>query len=77
MNKARRKRIDDVIRKLEELKDEVDSIRYDEQEAYDNLPEGIQMSDRGDEMQSAVDSLDYAYDGFDDIIDNLNEALEH
>ena len=38
MNKARRKAIEDAIAILEGAKDELESIRDDEQECYDNLP---------------------------------------
>lgn len=54
---------------LEELKDE-------EQECYDNLPDGIQDSERGEAMQEAVEYLESAYDNLQDAIDNISEVLE-
>ena len=51
MNKDRRNRIEKCISQLEDIKTELECIRDEEQEAYDNLPEGIQMSERGDTMQ--------------------------
>lgn len=48
---------------LEEIKDE-------EQEAYDNMPESLQESERGQAMYQAVENLESA-------IDSLSEALDH
>lgn len=76
MNKERRNRINKVIEQLETLKDEIADIGMEEEEAYDNLPEGIQESDRGEAMQEAVDNLEMAGDTFDDIIEYLNEAAQ-
>lgn len=76
MNKERRNRINKVIEQLEVLKDEIADIGMEEEEAYDNLPEGIQESDRGEAMQEAVDNLEMAGDTFDDIIEYLNEAAQ-
>lgn len=76
MNKERRTRIEKVIAQLETLKDEIADIGMEEDEAYNNLPEGIQDSDRGEAMQEAVENLEMAGDTFDDIIDYLNEAAQ-
>lgn len=53
MNNDRRKRIQDAIAILQYVLDE-------EQEAYDNMPESLQSSERGDNSQSAIDALDTA-----------------
>ena len=45
--------LDDIISRIEELKDE-------EQDALDNMPEGLQWSARGDKMQEAIGSMDNA-----------------
>lgn len=42
MNKARRKAIEEIIDQLGMLKEQVESISEEEQEAFDNLPESIQ-----------------------------------
>lgn len=39
MNKSRRKRIQDIKDKLLDLLAEIEEIKDEEQEAYDNLPE--------------------------------------
>lgn len=59
----------DLQTALEELKDA-------EQEAFDNLPESLQYSERGEAMQSYIENLEYAYDNLQDAIDNISEVLE-
>lgn len=66
MNAKRRNSIDSVINELiekfEEIKaeaiDQLSEIRDEEQEAYDNLPEALQDSERGENMQNCIDALE-------------------
>lgn len=53
MNAERRAKLDQIKEHLEALKDA-------EQEAYDNLPEGLQESEKGQTLQSNVDAFDTA-----------------
>ena len=82
MNKARRKRITSVIHTLENIidydlivsaKDELEDILWEEQDAYDNMPETLQYSIRGEESSDAIDSLQEAVDALEEAIDTLNE----
>ena len=76
MNKERRKQIDGMISKLENIKEHISYILDDEQNAFDNTPESIQYSERGYNMQEAIDNLDDAIGNIVDAIDNLYEAIE-
>lgn len=76
MNARRRKDINSVIEKLDELKSQIEDIMQEEQDALDNLPESLQYGERGERMQSAIDALEYATDSVQEVIDNLNEATE-
>lgn len=58
MNKERRKRLDDVISQLEEIQAEVASIAEEEREAFDNMPESLQCSERGEQVSENADDLD-------------------
>ena len=72
MNNERRKVINKMIAKLEEVQSELDSCRVLEIEAYDNMPEGLQKSERGDRMQENIDILYGVYESIDDLTDQLN-----
>lgn len=77
MNRARRKELERAVELLQQAQEIIGSVRDDEQEAYDNLPEGIQYSERGEQMSEYVDTLDNAADyDIEDIITNLNEIIE-
>ena len=77
MNKARRKRIEDVQSRLEELKQEIDGILAEEQEAYDNMPESLQEGERGEAMQEAIDALESAVSSCEEIDEYLTDAHDH
>ena len=82
MNKARRKRIVSVIKTLENItdynlvestKNEIEDILWEEEDAYDNMPENLQYSMRGEESSEAIDYLQEAVDKLDETVDILNE----
>lgn len=58
MNKARRKKLGEIIDQLENLREDLDAVASEEREAYDNLPESLQESDRGCAMEEAADELE-------------------
>lgn len=73
MNKSRRSRIDKLIERIDELMSDLDIIRQEEQDAYDNLPDSFQDSERGEIMYNAIDSLESAADSLEEVEDYLNE----
>ena len=75
MNKQRRNRLQKVIDQLEELKQEVSSICEEEQEAYDNMPEGLQDAERGQQIYENISNLEDREGDFDDLISNLEEVI--
>lgn len=77
MNATRRKQLAKLVEQLESIMSDIDTIREQEQEAYDNMPDSIQESERGDRMSEIIDSIQYAYDNVSDAVDNINEAIEN
>ena len=73
MNKQRRREIIEVIKRIEKI---VSSILSDEEEAFDNMPENLQNSERGDISQDAQDNLSWAVDSLEEAISYLEEASE-
>lgn len=76
MNNQRRKEIEAVLNELADLRSRVETLQNEEQDAFDNMPEGLQQSERGQASENAANALDYALSAFDDIDSSLNEALE-
>lgn len=76
MNNARRKEIDKLTAQIEEIKEAIEALRDEEQEAFDNMPESLQDGERGEKMQSAIDALEYAADDLQECLDHLSDASE-
>lgn len=76
MNKQRRKELNEIINKLSELRDDLASLTSEEEECYDNMPENLQYSEKGEIIEAAVESLNDALDSIDNAIDSINEAIE-
>ena len=76
MNKERRKRIDEVIDTLSEVQSIIRDVRGDEQDAFCNLPEGIQNGERGEQMIKCIETLEEQDSALDDIIIYLTDIAE-
>ena len=76
MNKERRRRLGNVYAALQAAKDELDWIREEEQDAYDNLPESLQVTERGFELQHNVENMETAGEALSEAIEALEEILE-
>lgn len=70
MNKDRRKRIEAQRDKLDEIRAELETIRDEEQDYYDNMPESIQSGTKGQAAEASVEVLD-------DAISSIQEAMDH
>ena len=73
MNKNRRNAISDIYGKLIDIQSDLECIRDEEQEAFDNLPESIQYSERGERMEEYISSLEEALDYVDYAVESLDE----
>lgn len=101
MNKDRRKQIDEAIKKIEgmteafgdlkakieEVKTDIETIRDEEQEYMDNMPESLQSSDKYYAAEAAISNLESALEplselesameaDFESIVTNLDAAKE-
>ena len=76
MNKDRRARIDELSVNLEDTRAEIEMLHDEEQEAFDNLPEGIQESERGELMDNAISSLEQAHSAIEEAMNALMVAAE-
>jgi len=96
MNKARRKAIDELYNRLatlqtelenlsnaDDMKDTAETIRDEEQEYFDNMPDSLQQGEKGQQASEAADNLTTAFDKLSEVADaittlrdDVNEALE-
>lgn len=74
MNKDRRKRIAEIIDTLNESLQRLEGVMEEEQDVYDNMPENLQGSQRYEDMEAAIDSLEEAKGSLEDAIASLEEV---
>lgn len=73
MNKQRRATIDKINSLFTDALEMLQEVIEEEQEAFDNLPEGIQESERGEKIQEYLEVLNDAYDYIEEQNENLYE----
>ena len=82
MNKQRRgkigklkARIQSTQIELKQLSSELSSILNEEQDAFDNMPEGLQSSYRGMCSEDAIDNMEEASEKLDEVIELLGDIV--
>ena len=76
MNKQRRNQLANIVSRPEGIREELETLIEQENEAYDNMPESPQESDRGIFMTECIDNMDNAYSNIDDAISSIQEITE-
>lgn len=82
MNDTRRRRISEVKTQidfannyLKEANKKLSSILSEEQDAFDNMPEGLQSSYRGMCSEDAIDGMEEVSEKLDEVIELLNNIV--
>lgn len=75
MNENRRKRLRSIIGNLEAARTGIETIRDEEDEARDNMPENFLESDRYTDSEAASESMDSAIDSIDEAVSKLEEVV--
>lgn len=76
MNKQDRKEVSELIEQIEGIQCALEEMRYDEECKFDNMPEGLQESERGETMQEAIENLESASSSLEEAIYYLNKITE-
>ena len=82
MNDTRRRRISELKTQidfannyLKEASKKLSSILSEEQDAFDNMPEGLQSSYRGMCSEDAIDNMEEASEKLDEVIELLGDIV--
>ena len=82
MNDTRRRRINELKTQvnfcnstLKEVNKKLSSILNEEQDTFDNIPEGLQSSYRGMCSEDAIDNMEEASEKLDEVIELLNDIV--
>lgn len=62
-------KLNELMPEYETIKSDIEMVRNDEQDAYDNLPEAFQNGERGERMQEVIEELDTALEEIGEIIE--------
>lgn len=73
MNKERRKSIKEAICLIEQAAEMLEGIRDEEEEAMENLPDGIRYGEKGEQMQEYIDSINEAIESLEQADDILSD----
>lgn len=76
MNNVRRKQLQEIQDELRGIYERLDILCEEEQEAYDNMPESLQGSERGERAQDAIDAIEGVRDQVLEAADGIDEILE-
>lgn len=81
MNKQRRNDILNLAYKvaglagtLTEYMEDAESIKEEEEEYFDNMPEGLQGSEKGDMAQEAIGALEEVRSALEEMINTLDDV---
>lgn len=75
MNKSRREGLQMARQLLEQARGMIEIIKDAEQDAFDNLPESLQQTERGEAMECYIAAMEEVCDGIADIGDTIGEIV--
>ncbi len=73
MNKQRRQRIKEVITQLETCADNLETVKSDEDEARENIPENLQDGEAYCTSEECSDKIEEAMSDIRAVIENLED----
>ena len=83
MNDKRRKELHALIDRLRAAADESSNLYTDfsltvdeEREAFDNMPESLQQSEKGEATSEGLNTLESALNMLDTVMDDLNQIAD-
>ena len=76
MNKPRRKELERALDLLQQALEIIETVKDEEQEARDNMPDNLQESERAYQMDENVDNLDSVLELIDEAKDGIDIVIE-
>lgn len=73
MNKQRRKTLQEIAWALASLREQLEEVLEEEAKAYENMPESIRTSYRGNSMADGMETLSSCINDLEDIEDQLQD----
>jgi hypothetical protein len=76
MNQDRRDRAAAIRAKLEEISAELNALHDEERDAFDNTPESLQQSEKGQASIAAADLFEESASNVDSAVSDLEGMIE-
>ena len=71
MNKMNRKQLSDLISRIETIHEDC------EEEKFDNMPENLQDSEKGEALSEIIDFLDSASESLNESVESIQSAIDN
>ena len=75
MNKEGRAKIQVLLDQISAIRNELEEMQGEEESKYDNMPEAIQGSEKGEKLQEIIDALGDAAGSLDDAHSALEDVI--
>lgn len=75
MNKHGRDTLNSLIDRLRDIESEITSLKDDEQDKYDRMPESFQNGEKGNRLEAIISYLEDAESAVQEAIDNIENAV--
>ncbi len=76
MNRLQRKDLEGLKEKIGEVMEDIEQIRDDEQEKFDNTPENLQDGERAEKLYQSVETLEELIEELNATKDKIDEIIE-
>lgn len=76
MNKQNRKQLEKAVALIAQAQEIVETIKDEEQEKFDNLPESLQQSEKGEQFEENISALEDALGDLESATENINTTAE-
>lgn len=75
MNKARRKELNKALELLAQAREIIEAVQEEEQESFDNMPEGLQVSELGEKIEENAYTLEDIASTVEDVEGQIDELI--
>lgn len=75
MNKPRRKELSKALQMIIDAMHIIEQVQEEEQESFDNMPEGLQSSELGEKIEENAERLYEIYDNLNDMESELEDII--
>ena len=75
MNKDRRTKLKNILNEIETINSRVEDVMFEEETAFESIPENLKGSLRYDEMEENIEKLSSISNSLEEIINLIEELI--